>query len=115
MGTISSTYRPLDAHQPRGKQPWCATCDTDVHLVVDSITMMDRHSETLAAAFNCAKCGGARVLSTTAGFVAAVLARSTANGPPRDLLPHPGTALPARLPNGKTALADPLTVISKYT
>ncbi|MEV8146969.1 hypothetical protein AB0O52_02330 [Arthrobacter sp. NPDC080073] len=79
MSTISSTYLPLDAHQPRGKQPWCVTCDTDVHLVVDSITMMDRRSETLAAAFNCAKCGGARVLSTTAAFVAAVLARSTAN------------------------------------
>jgi hypothetical protein len=23
MGAVSSTYRPLDAHQPRGKQPWC--------------------------------------------------------------------------------------------
>lgn len=39
--------------------------------------MMDRRSETLAAAFNCAKCGGARVMSTTADFVAAVRARST--------------------------------------
>ena len=74
MSAISSTYLPLDAHQPRGKQPWCATCDTDLHLVVDSITVMDHRRETLAVAFNCAKCGGARVLSTIAGFVAAVLA-----------------------------------------
>lgn len=86
MSTISSTYLPLDAHQPRGKQPWCATCDTDVHLVVDSIAIMDRRRETLAAAVNCSKCGGARVLSTTAGFVSAVQARSTAN----DYVPHPG-------------------------
>ena len=79
MSTISSTYLPRDAHQPRGKQPWCAPCDTDLHLVADSIAVMDRRRETLAVAFNCAKCGGSRVLSTTAGFVAAVLARSTTN------------------------------------
>lgn len=79
MSAISSTQLPLDAHHPRGKQPWCATCDTDLHLVEDSIAIMNRRRETLAVAFNCAKCGGARVLSTTAGFVTAVLARSTAN------------------------------------
>ncbi|MDQ0029034.1 hypothetical protein [Arthrobacter bambusae] len=79
MSTISSTYFPRDAQQPRGKQPWCATCDTDLHLVVDSIAIMDRISDTLAVAFSCAGCGGSRVLSTTAGFVAAVLARSSNN------------------------------------
>lgn len=46
---------------------------------------MDRRRETLAVAFNCAGCGGARVLSTTAGFVAAVLACSTANNDILDL------------------------------
>jgi hypothetical protein len=40
---------------------------------------MDRHRETLAVAFNCSKCSGSRVLSTTAGFVAAILARSSPN------------------------------------
>ncbi|GAB2709878.1 hypothetical protein ACX801_12500 [Arthrobacter bambusae] len=79
MSTISDTYLPRDAHQPRGMQPWCQTCDTDLHLVVDSIAIMDRRTETLAAAFTCAQCGGSRVLSTTAGHVAAVLARSTTN------------------------------------
>lgn len=79
MSTFASTYIPRDAHQPRGKQPWCSTCDTDLHLVVDSIAVMDRRRGSLAVAFNCEKCGGTRVLSTTAGYVAAVLARSTRN------------------------------------
>ncbi|MFF2299671.1 hypothetical protein [Arthrobacter sp. NPDC058127] len=79
MSTISDTYLPRDSHQPRGKQPWCQTCETDLHLVVDSIAIMDRSTETLAVAFTCAQCGGSRVLSTTAGYVAAVLARTTTN------------------------------------
>jgi hypothetical protein len=37
---------------------------------------MDRRRETLAAAINCSKCGGSRVLATTVAFIAAVLARS---------------------------------------
>ncbi len=32
MSAILSTYLPLDTHQPRGKQPWCATCDTDLEM-----------------------------------------------------------------------------------
>ncbi|WP_265978131.1 hypothetical protein [Arthrobacter sp. MI7-26] len=110
-----NTYLPLEAHQPRGKQPWCATCDTDAHLVVDSIAIMDHRRETLAVAFNCAKCGDARVLSTTAGFVAAVQARST----PSDEVLHLGAdsvhCSVGAVPNGKTALNHPLTLISKYT
>jgi hypothetical protein len=50
--------------------------------VVDSITVMDRQRETLAAAFNCARCGGSRVLATTAGFIAAVLARAPVTAVP---------------------------------
>jgi hypothetical protein len=79
LSTTANTYLPRDAHQPRGSRPWCATCDTDLHLAVDSITVMDRRRETLAVAFNCTNCGGSRVLSTTPGFVAAILARSTNN------------------------------------
>lgn len=75
MSTVSSTYLPLDAHQPRGRRPWCADCDTDQHLLVDSIAMMDRRRETLAAAIHCSKCGASRVLATTAVFIA-VLDRS---------------------------------------
>lgn len=73
MNTVSSTYLPLDAHQPRGRRPWYADCDTDQHLRVDSIAMMNRRLETLAAAINCSKCGASRVLATTVAFIAAVL------------------------------------------
>jgi hypothetical protein len=86
LSTISSTYIPRDANQPRGTQPWCATCDTDLHLVVDSIAIMDNRKETLAVAVTCTRCGGARVLSTTAGLVAPVLARS----PDKDDVLHLG-------------------------
>ncbi len=37
---------------------------------------MNRRLETLAVAFNCAKCGGSRVLATTVAFVAAILSPS---------------------------------------
>lgn len=74
--SISDTYRPCDARQPRGKQPWCGECDTDEHLEVDSVTVLDRQQGTLAVAFNCTNCGGSRVLDTTPDFVAAVLARA---------------------------------------
>ena len=76
VDTASSTYVPQDAHQPRGNQPWCAACDTDQHLIVDSLTVMDPQRETLAAGVNCTRCGSSRVLSTTAVLVAAILARS---------------------------------------
>ena len=76
LSTVPSTYLPRGAHQPRGSRPWCAACDTDRHLVVDSVTVLNRRLETLAVAFDCANCGGSRVLATTAAFVAAILARS---------------------------------------
>jgi hypothetical protein len=78
VDTAASTYLPHGAHQPRGNQPWCAPCDTDRHLLVDSITVMDPRRETLAAAFNCTRCGSSRVLSTTVVLIAVILARSPA-------------------------------------
>lgn len=76
MTVLSNTYLPRDAHQPRGRRPWCATCDTDQHLLVDDVTTLDPHQETLAVAVNCARCGGSRVLATTAAFLAAISARA---------------------------------------
>jgi len=58
-----------------GHRPWCTDCDSDDHLLVDTITDLDRLQETLAVAFNCTRCGGSRVLATTAQFVAAIMAR----------------------------------------
>ncbi|WP_164200336.1 hypothetical protein [[Micrococcus luteus] ATCC 49442] len=77
MSTIAHTHLPHGARQPRGEQPWCLACDTDLHLVVDSITVADHPRGTLNVAFHCTKCKGCRVLSTTARLVAAVLARAT--------------------------------------
>lgn len=71
----AGTYVPRDAHQLRGHRPWCADCDSDDHLLVDTVTDLDRLEETLAVAFNCTRCGGSRVLATTAQFVAAIMAR----------------------------------------
>lgn len=76
LSTVTSTYLPRGSHQPRGSRPWCAACDTDRHLLVDSVAVMNRRLETLAVAFNCAKCGGSRVLATTVAFVAAILSLS---------------------------------------
>jgi hypothetical protein len=58
-----------------GHRPWCTDCDSDDHLIVDTVTRLNRRQETLAVAFNCTRCGGSRVLATTAPFVAAIMAR----------------------------------------
>lgn len=79
MSTTSHTYLPRDSHQPRGRRPWCAECDTDRHLLVDSVTTLDAQQKTLAAAITCKKCQGSRVLATTAAFVAAVPGRNENN------------------------------------
>jgi hypothetical protein len=72
MTITSSTYLPRDAHQPRGRRPWCAACDTDRHLLLDSVTTMNRQRETLAAAISCTNCGSSHVVATTAAFLAAI-------------------------------------------
>lgn len=75
MTVTSSTYLPRDAHQPRGRRPWCATCDTDRHLLLDSVTTMNPQRETLAAAISCTNCGSSHVVATTAAFLAAIPGR----------------------------------------
>ncbi|MFF2030582.1 hypothetical protein [Arthrobacter sp. NPDC058192] len=77
MPGSAGTYVPRDAHQPMGHRPWCTYCDSDDHLVVGTITRLNQLQETLAVAFDCSRCGGSRVLATTAQFVAAIMARPT--------------------------------------
>jgi hypothetical protein len=77
MTTLTHAPPTHGAQQPRGQRPWCTACDTDLHLVVDSITVLDDWEDTLNVALNCEECGGHRVLYTTPRFVAAILARST--------------------------------------
>lgn len=76
MEKPSSTYLPLDSLQRRGGRPWCADCDTDFYLAVDSVVVLDARKDTLAAAVSCSRCRGSRVLATTSELIAAVPARA---------------------------------------
>ena len=79
MSTTSPTYRPRDAHPPRGRRLWCPTCNTDRHLLLDSVTTLDEQQEILAAAITCTRCHRSRVLATTAVFVEALPERNEDN------------------------------------
>jgi hypothetical protein len=70
MTSTTGTYVPWDVHQPRGKSPWCAHCDTDVHLVVEFPAVGGRRSGTLAVAVHRSQCNFSRVMDTTAAHVA---------------------------------------------
>ena len=70
MTTSLSSYVPRDKDQPRGKRPWCPTCDTDLHLQVASPSVSGRQEGTLAVAVCCPKCHRSRVLDTTAVHLA---------------------------------------------
>lgn len=75
MEKPSCTYLPRDDLQPRGGRPWCAACDTDSYLAVDSVVVLDARRNTLAAAVSCSQCRGSRVLATTSELMATVLGR----------------------------------------
>lgn len=74
MDPLSCSYLPRDTLQPKGARPWCATCDTDLHLTVDSVVVLSARRNTLAAAVSCTRCGRSRVLATTADLMAGVQA-----------------------------------------
>lgn len=80
MTVTSNTYLPRDAHQPRGRRPWCAGCDSDRHLLVDSVTVMNPQQETLAAAITCTNCGSSHVVATAAAFLATLPGRNGTGG-----------------------------------
>lgn len=76
MTSPSHTYVPRKAHQPRGGRPWCSTCRTDRHLLAGSVTVLDSRKDTLALAVTCTRCGGSRVLETTAALAAGIQGRA---------------------------------------
>jgi hypothetical protein len=80
MTTPSNTYIPRDTHQPRGKRPWCAACDTDIHLSVESPVVTDRPTGILAVALHCSNCRQSRVFDTTEEHVATFPSRSGQHG-----------------------------------
>lgn len=95
MTTASSSYVPCHAHQPRGKRPWCPTCDTDLHLEVESPAVPGRQDDTLVVAVLCSKCGRSRVLDTTAEHVAALAAHLAK---PKDMIHNSGGYSPCPEP-----------------
>lgn len=72
MTTITNSYIPSDVYQPRGKHPWCANCDTDLHLMVESPAITGKQAGSLAVAVHCSQCRTSRVLDTTPDHVAAL-------------------------------------------
>jgi hypothetical protein len=68
----AGNYIPRHAHQPRGKRPWCPTCDNDVHLEIASPTVSGPQVGTLTVAVLCSNCRRSRVLDTTAEHLAAL-------------------------------------------
>ena len=80
MSTTTNSYVPRDVHQPRGKQPWCPQCDTDLHLQLESPAVASRREGTLAVAVHCSQCRHSRVLETTAEHVAVLPAPFLENG-----------------------------------
>lgn len=79
MSTTSNSYVPRGAHQPRGKRPWCATCNINQHLMVESPAVTEPRTDTLVVAVRCSLCGRSRVLETTAEHVGAVTAHEAAH------------------------------------
>lgn len=72
----SNSYVPRHTLQPHGKRPWCAHCDTDFHLFVDSPPVLNPRASTVAVAIHCSQCRHSRVLETTAEHVAALPAHT---------------------------------------
>ncbi|MFB9404969.1 hypothetical protein [Pseudarthrobacter polychromogenes] len=71
----ATSYVPREMHQPRGKRPWCANCDTDLHLVVEFPGITGRKAGSIAVAVHCSQCSISRVLDTTLDHVAALPSR----------------------------------------
>ncbi|MDP9696798.1 UNVERIFIED_ORG: hypothetical protein J2X79_004381 [Arthrobacter globiformis] len=55
MTMAPNSYLPRDENQPRGKRPWSAECDTDLHLIIKSPAVPGRPAGSLPVAFRCSK------------------------------------------------------------
>lgn len=76
MSTISPHRRPARSSGPSGRRLWCARCDTDEHLVIESIqALQPPRSVLVSAAYTCRNCGFFYSQSATVAQVATVLNR----------------------------------------
>lgn len=76
MSTISPHRKPARSNGPRGHRLWCPRCDTDDHLVIESIQALQPPKAGLvAAAYTCGNCGYFYSHTATVAQVATVLNR----------------------------------------
>ena len=58
MSTISHPRQPARAKGPHGQRLWCGQCDTDQHLIIQSIQPLEPPRAGLVdAAYSCRGCG----------------------------------------------------------
>jgi len=76
MSIMSHPGKPARANGPRGQRLWCTECDTDEHLVIESIQALTPPRTGLVdAAYTCIECDFFYAHPATVAPVAAVLNR----------------------------------------
>ena len=76
MSTISPHRKPARSNGPRGHRLWCPRCDTDDHLAIESIQVLQPPKAGLvAAAYTCVNCGYFYSHTATVAQVTTVLNR----------------------------------------
>lgn len=57
MATTPNSARPFRASGPRGRRLWCAVCDTDEHLLIESIdSLRPPNVKLVLVAYTCGEC-----------------------------------------------------------
>jgi hypothetical protein len=76
MATIPHSTRPGRAKGPQGRRVWCSVCDTDEHLIIESIDSLRPPSARLVdVAYTCGECDYFYAHPADVAHVAAVLNR----------------------------------------
>lgn len=76
MSTISHRGRRARARDPHGHRLWCTKCDTDEHLVIESVQALEPPRTGLVdAAYTCRECAYFYAHPATVADVAGVLNR----------------------------------------
>lgn len=83
MSTVSRSGKPSGAQVPRGHRLWCTTCDTDMHLAIETVQALAPPKGSLVdVAYTCVECSFFYAHPATLSQLALVLRR-----------PNPGTGL----------------------
>lgn len=77
MSTVSHPRKPGPANGPRGHRLWCRGCDTDEHLVIESVRALEPPMAVLVETeYTCIECASFYSHPATVAQVGAVLNRS---------------------------------------